>query len=244
VDQPDAIDFGISQLLQTKRGPEGEQETVDWIRFDTDLVFVEDSGDAATSGPDRFMWNNPMVPLRVMAAPQIFNGDLVPSLQRYETYGPKRDYFSTDFVWRASQTSAILADTYYDVQSGILQQYNIGIARLVWPDLSFYIGNRYLKRTSILNEKGSNSLIFAATYVLDPRYTAVFSQQYDFDYGKSIRSDLTLIRRYHRLYMGLSFSADASLDTTSVVLSFWPEGLSELALGSRRYMNVSSPSGY
>jgi hypothetical protein len=93
-------------------------------------------------------------------------------------------------------------------------------------------------------ERGSNAFTFAATYVLDPRYTVVFSQMFDFDYGANVRSDVTVIRRYHRMYCSLTFSADESLDSQSVIFSIWPQGVPEMALGSRRYVGVGRPVGY
>lgn len=237
VKQHDMLNLALSQRLQTKRGPLDKQRTVDWMRLDTEFTFVKDSEAAHDAGPDRFIWNQPMTPLRVLSAPQIFNDDIEPGrgLERVETFGPKRNYFGFDYIWRASDTFAVLSDGYYDMQSGVLQQYNIGIARLVWPNLSYYAGSRYLRRVEILDEKGSNAFIFAATYEIDPRYTVVFAQQYDFDFGTNMRSDITLIRRYHRLFYGLTFSADRSLDRQAIVFSIWPQGLPELALGPRRY---------
>jgi len=243
VRQRDVLSVGMAQVLQTKRGPDENKRTVDWMRLDTDFVFVDRSGSARNTGPDRFIWNQTMVPFRVMAAPQIFHGDLAPVAQRFELYGPRRDYFSADYVWRVGETTAILSDGYYDLESGVMQQYNVGITRLVWPDLSYYVGNRYLRRTNVLGEQGSNAVLLAVTYVLDPRYTAVFSQQYDFDYGKSVRNDVTLIRKYHRMYMGLSFGVDSSMDSTSIMFSMWPEGVPEMSLGERRYTGISSPGG-
>jgi hypothetical protein len=137
---------------------------------------------------------------------------------------------------------------YFDMQSGVVQQLNFGFSRLVWPNLSYYIGSRYLRRVEIDvagdEEKGSNAFTFAATYVLDPRYTIVFSQQFDFDYGANVRSDVTLIRRYHRMYCSLTYSADESLDRQAVVFSIWPQGIPEMALGPRRYTGLSGPAGY
>ena len=95
-----------------------------------------------------------------------------------------------------------------------------------------------------MGEKGSNAFTFAATYVLDPRYTVVFSQQFDFDYGANIRSDITLVRRYHRMYCGITYSADESLDKEAIVFSIWPQGVSELAIGSERYMGLGGSPGY
>jgi hypothetical protein len=249
VAQHDVFNIGISQRLQTKRGAGDKQRTVDWMRLDTDFTAVRDSESAGTTGPDKFIWNRPMVPLRVLSAPDIFHGDLENDgidrgLRRFEMYGPRRNYFSTDYIWRLSDSTAILSDYYYDIQRGTIEQFNFGFSHFRWPNLSYYIGTRYLRQVEVLDEKGSNTLTFAATYVLDPRYTVVFSQQFDFDYGRNCRSDITLIRRYHRMYWGLTFSADQSLDRQAIVFSIWPQGVPELAIGRRRYMELGGSAGY
>ena len=89
-----------------------------------------------------------------------------------------------------------------------------------------------------LGEKGSNAVTFAAAYKLDPRYALIFSQQYDMDYGDSIRSDVTLLRKYHRLNYGFTFTVDESIGDTSIAFSMWPEGIEELALGVGRYVGL------
>jgi len=246
VDQPDIFSLALSQRLQTKRGPQGNKQTVDWMRLDTELVFVEDSGDATSAGPgpDRMLWAKPIVPLRVLSAPDIFHGDLIGSLHRFEMYGPRRDYFFADYLWQVSDTTAVLGELNFDIQSGVVQQANLGVSRLSWPNMSYYIGTRYLRRLQVLDEKGTNSFVFAATYMLDPRYTMVFSQQYDFDYGASIRSDITFIRKYHRVSCALTLSADESLDSRSVMFSIWPEGIRELALGEKRFIELGGYAGY
>ena len=133
----------------------------------------------------------------------------------------------------------------YDMQSGVVQQFNVGFSHLRWPNLSYYIGSRYLRRiNNNFGEKGSNALTFAVTYVLDPRYTVVFSQQFDFDYGATIRSDITLVRQYHRVYWGLTYSADESLDTQAIAFSIWPQGVPDLAIGPRRYTELGGSAGY
>jgi hypothetical protein len=245
--QPDIISFGLSQRLQTKRGPADNKQAVDWMRLDTEFVSVENNSDAtdAGPGPDRFLWAKPIVPLRVLSAPQIFNGDLKPSsLHRFELYGPKRDYMSADYFWRLSDTTAMLSDLYYDTRGGTIEQFDVGFSRLAWPNLTYYIGSRYLKRTDILGEKGSNVFTFAATYILDPRYTMVFAQQFDFDYGSNIRSDITLIRNYHRVSCAFTISVDDSLQRRAIMFSIWPEGVKEMAIGDKRYMELGGSSGF
>jgi hypothetical protein len=233
IEQRDALNFGVSQRLQTKRGPADKQRTVEWMRLDMDVTLLSDTGDAS-AGPDRFLWNKPFIPMADTYSTQVPLQDRRSS----DIFGPRRDYLGTDYIWRLSDTTAILSDMNYDLQSGVVQQLNVGFSHFRWPDLSYYIGSRYLRRVEVLDEKGSNVFTFAATYRLDPRYTVVFSEQFDFDYGAGIRSDLTLIRRYHRMYWSLTFGADQSLDRQSIMFSIWPQGIPEFAIGSRSYMKL------
>jgi hypothetical protein len=221
------------------------------MRLDTEITWLNHTEEAEDASPDRFIWARPIVPLRVLSAPEIFNGDLIThdgvratNLHRFEMFGPRRNYFSADYIWRISDTTALLSDINFDIQSSVVQQFNIGFSHLVWPNLSYYIGNRYLRRVRVLDEEGSNAFVFSATYVLDPRYTIIFAQEFDFDYGVSVRSDITLLRRYHRLYYGITFSADESLDRQAIVFSIWPQGVPELGIGGRRYMGMTGPAGY
>ncbi|MFH1370751.1 MAG: hypothetical protein ABII09_05640 [Planctomycetota bacterium] len=242
VKQHDAVYLGLSQRLQTKRGPDGNKRTVDWMRLNLGATWVADAEQRSeNSAPYRFIWNRPMTPLRMYTMPKILNGDLADGLKRFETYGPQRNYFSSDFSWQISDTTAFLSDAYYDVQEGTIEQLDFGFTRMRWPDLSYYIGSRYLRNVQVLDEHGSNAFVFAASYVLDPRYTLVFSQQFDFDYGANVESDITLIRRYHRVFWSLTFGADASLDRQAIVFSIWPQGVPEIAVGSRRYIGMTGP---
>jgi hypothetical protein len=245
--QRDTVAVGLSQRLQTKRGSAGQQRTVDWMRLDVEGVWVADPEDVGSmTGPDRFIWSKPIVPLRVFSAPDIFNGDLRSGgiFHRFEQYGPRRNYFGSDYIWRISDVTAMLSDMNLDMQSGVVQQFNIGFSRLCWPNLSYYIGSRYLRRVEVLDEKGSNAFTFAATYILDPRYTLVFSQQYDFDYNANVRSDITLVRKYHRIHCAITYSADESMDRQAIVFSIWPQGVPEMAIGKRSYMGLGGSSEY
>lgn len=239
-EQRDTLDLGISQRWQTRRGALGRRRTVDWLRLDLDFVWVNDSADAA-GAPDRFIWNEPFIPVVNRL------GDTVPPLDRRtsDMFGPRRNYTSAEVVLRLSDTTSVLGDAHVDMQSGVVNQANVGFSKLCWPNLSYYVGSRYLRNVNNgLGEKGSNALTFAATYILDPRYTVVFAQQYDFDYGANVQNDITLIRKYHRVNVALTVSADESLDEERVVLSLWPEGVPELAFGLRRYMGLGASEAY
>ena len=249
VEQHDAINFNISQRLQTKRGApdngsmqkSSETRTVDWMRLDVGGTWFTDNDPRTdNSAPARFIWNRPQTPLRLYTMPGILNGDLSKQgLTGFETYGPYRDYFNYDYMWQISDTTALLSDAYYDIHNGTFEQVNIGFSRMVWPDLSYYIGSRYLRDVKVLKEHGSNSFIFAASYHIDQRYTIVMAQQYDFDYGANVESDATLIRRYGRVFMSVTASTDASLDRKALVFSIWPDGIPDFAIGSRRYTTLT-----
>jgi len=240
IEQRDTLHAGISQRLQTKRGPADKQRTVDWMRLDMNVTWVNNSGDES-AGPDRFIFNKPFIP------PINTFSQVIPQLDRRGTdlFGPRRNYVGADYSWLLSDTTAVVSDMNYDMQSGVVQQFNIGFSHLRWPNLQYYIGNRYLKRLDNgQGEYGSNAFTCAVTYVLDPRYTLVYAQQFDFDYGAVVRSDLTLIRQYHRLYYGLTFSADESLDRQSITFSLWPQGVPSLLIGEKRYIGLGGSAGY
>jgi hypothetical protein len=240
IEQRDTLNVGVSQRLQTRRGFGENRRVVDWMRLDMDVTWVNDPGDSS-AGADRFVWNKPFIP-----PINRFSGT-VPGRDRRGThvFGPRRHYFGADYVWRLSDTTAVLSDMNLDMQSGVVQQCSVGVSHLRWPNLQFYLGSRYLRRIENgLGEKGSNAVTSAVTYALDPRYTVVFSQQFDFDYGKTVRSDITFLRRYHRIYWGLTYSADASLDNQSIGFSIWPQGVPGLGIGNRKYASLGSSAGY
>ena len=237
IEMRNMYNLGLSQRWQTYRGPENQRQIVDWLRWDLDATWVKDPADEDIDpfgryGPADFLFNDSAIPLRTRRNNSFF--------------GLVRNSINSDIEWKVSDTTAFLSDQDYDLDSGRLQQLDLGISRYVYPELSYYIGSRYLRPVQVdipsegIHEEGSHSVVAALTYSLGSRYTAVLAQEYNFEYGKTVRSELTLIRRYHRLFYGLNFSLDESLDRQSISLSIWPQGVKELAIG-RRYMGMTEP---
>ncbi len=240
IEQRDMVNFGITQQFQTKRGPTDNQRTVDWMRLDTSFTFVSDA-DNDSPGTDRYIWSRPYIPLinelSTTAIPQDRRGS--------SAYGARNNSVTTDYIWHISDTTALLADMNYDLYDGQVQQYDIGFSRMRWPNLSYYLGNRYLRQVNNgVEAKASNVLTFAATYLLDPRYTLVYAAQYDFDDNAAVRNNITLIRKYHRLFWAITYSTDASLEQQSISFSLWPQGVPELAIGADRYMQLGGSAGF
>ena len=249
----DAIHVGVSQRWQTHRGSEANRRTVDWMRLDTEATWVNHDAASPVSpvssmidpvygdntqfyGPASFVYNDPSIPL------------LLRRDSNY--YGIVRDTLNGEFVWRVSDTLSLLSDMNYDMNSGTIQQFDFGMSRYVYPDVSYYLGTRYLRPLVVnidkngdgitdIHEEGSNSFVAAVTYRLSPRYIATFSQEYNFDYERAVRSDLTVVRQYHRMFYALSFSIDQSLKRNAVVFSIWPQGVDELTVGSRKYTDLT-----
>ena len=239
VKQKDMVTLGVLQRWQTKRGVGDKSRILDWMRLNLEYTKVSDNSEVRRA--DRTLWNNPFVPLSTILAPGIFNSDLGSSYRSFELFGPQRDCVNADYIWRLSDTTAILSDFNYDVQDREFEQFNIGLSRMVWPKLSYYIGTRYNRSVNIDNEKGSNAFTFAMTYKLSPRYTLSFSHQYDFKRDGRIATQVSLIRRYHRLYYGFTYSVDESLDRRTIVLTIWPEGIGEIAGGSGTLRGIDTP---
>jgi hypothetical protein len=247
IQQRNTADIGLLQRWQTKRGEGANQHEIDWMRWDNSFVLVQDPAPVTpgSPAPSRFIWNQPAVPLEVYSAPGIFNDDLSTinqSLTHFEVWGPTRNTYQSDYVWRATDTLAVLSDLNYDLDSEELEQFDIGYSHLVYPHLSYYLGTRYLNRVQVLNDVGSNVITAAITYIIDPRYTITLATQYDTENNGSLTNEITIMRQYRRIYYGFTFSADASLDRQSVMLSIWPEGIPELASGSQRYAHLATPT--
>ncbi|MFC1762012.1 hypothetical protein ACFL6U_08010 [Planctomycetota bacterium] len=232
--QRDLVRLGLSNRWQTKRGVGKKQRTVDWIRLDIDFTWLDNPAETMGNS-NELIWNAPQTPL-------LDRGSYTapPADRRISnSYGPNRSYAGGNLVWRLTDTTAVLGGAYYDIMGGVVRKADVGVARVCWPDLTTYFGTRYLRDTdNHLGQIGSNMFTFAATYRLDPRYAMVFSNQYDFEYGENIRSDIAFIRKYHRLNYALTLSVDESLDRTSLVFSLWPQGIKELSLGLSRYAEL------
>lgn len=247
IDMRDYVHTGVTQRWQTHRGSSGA--TVDWMRLDVNGTWVKDStndsiGPAMTYdpltnsytggpsyGPAWFSYGDPSIPM----------------LQRRDAayYGVVRDTLNADYQWRVTESYTVLSDANYDLRGGQVQQMNVGVSRYVHPDISYYLGSRYLRPVRFdidedgdgdidISETGSHSVIGAITWQLSPRYMATFAQEYNFDFGRSIRTELTVVRQYHRVYYAMSFSIDETLNRTALMFSVWPQGIKEMTVGSRR----------
>jgi hypothetical protein len=113
--------FALRQTWQTKRGPLGQQRTVDWIKFDVEL---------------NLFGNLPRYELPI---------------GRFYDYRPEnsvaRNHVRTDFQYRISDTTVILSDTNWDLTDGSVDLFNVSYAVERSPRLSYFVGYRRIGDT-------------------------------------------------------------------------------------------------
>jgi len=113
--------FGLRQRLQTKRGPAGEQRTVDWITLDLEAGFFDD----ATPGEDT-------------------HGDFIMSRPEDSIAS---SFVRGNFMYRLSDSTVLAYDGVYDVNEGEMGTSNFSIAVEREPRLSWFLGYRYINAT-------------------------------------------------------------------------------------------------
>ena len=231
------LNVGLSQRWQTRRGSQENLRTAELMRLDINSTFVADSQKDDDVLPVRYVFNNPYEPFYRRSG----GAD----------YSISRNTVDADYSWNLSDTFTLASYANYDLQSGDLQQFDIGFAKFCWPDLSWYVGTRYLKNIILTDagyntyyEKGSNTINLALSYRINPRYTLSVGQEYDFDFTETVRSEFVLIRKYRRLLYSIGYSIDESMDSSTFTVSIWPQGVKEFAIGSRTYVGLTGSSTY
>ncbi|MHC5183977.1 MAG: hypothetical protein ACYSPI_06845, partial [Planctomycetota bacterium] len=237
IDQRSTVHLGVTQRWQTHRGSEEHRRQLDWMRLDLSGTWVDNDADDVTSPLSRGLVltpdNSVDINNRQLYGPAafVYNDPSIPFLRRRNSsyYGIARNTFNGEYAWRVSDTFTLLSDVNVDIDEGEMQQFDIGVSRYVHPDISYYIGTRYLGPILVPTDEdddgiyedyqeGSNAFVTAVTYRFSP---------------------LTIVRQYHRLFYAVSLAFDEALDTSSLVFSIWPQGVKELAFGSRKHVGLT-----
>jgi len=199
--------FALRQTWQTKRGPPGQQRIVDWIKFDVEL---------------NVFGNLPRYELPI---------------GRFFDYRPEdstaRNHVRTDFQYRISDTTVILADSNWDITDGSMDLLNISYAVERSPRLAYFVGYRRIGDTD------SNLVGGGANYELNAKYRLAVRSYYDLQRGEMETFDISLVRKWPRWYTAVTFGLDNIEETIDVGFSVWPEGAPSAVLGSRRYTSLS-----
>ncbi len=217
VGDPDGVSIGVRQRFQTKRGAVGRQRTVDFLTFDVEAGFFNDSHRRNQSIGNEFT-----------------NG--FASYTRPEN-SITQNYVNASMLYRINDSTSLASDMNYDINDGQVDVFNLTYAVERTPRLSYLVGYRYI------GEIESNLLGLGVNYRLNEKYTLAIREQFDIEEGRTAEFDVGIIRKFPRWFVGVTFALDEVEDDFGVSISAWPEGLPSATLGNRRFTGLATSTG-
>jgi len=145
-----------------------------------------------------------------------------------------RNFINSSTVWRFNDRTALLTESNYDLSDAQIDILNVSVAVERTPRFSYLVGYRFIEKTE------SNLLGFDMNYRLTEKHTFAARELFDLDQGRTLEFTIAFIRKFPRWYGAISFDLDNARDDFGVSVSLWPEGLSQAALGSRRFTGLAS----
>jgi len=201
---------GVRQLWQTKRGPAGDQHTVDWLRLDVSASCFDDA-DTMLPADGRFLLSRP-------------------------EYSFPRNAINFDGVWNVSDSTTVLAGANYDTDSGKLGRGNIGVAVSRDPRLRYYAGLRCIE--ALDSSVGTFGLFYRINRKYSLNFFQQYD--FDLEGGRNQATSVTIVRKFPRLYTAVTFVYDRTQNDVGVVFSIWPEGIPEVNIGGSRLSLLSA----
>lgn len=147
------------------------------------------------------------------------------------------NFIRSNFQLRLSDSTVLVHDGVYDIDRGNVGTSNLSLAVEREPRLAYFVGWRYIHDTD------NNLFAFGTNYKLSEKHTVSFRETFDIEAGRSLQTELAYIRRWPRWYSAIAFDIDRTFDNIGITLSFWPEGASRLALGSKRFTGLAESVG-
>lgn len=189
LDQLQRIVTGVRNRFETKRGPQGDQKTVDWVNVN--LQHTAYLGDAG------------------------FNKT-------------RQDYIEGDLTWRV--TDRILFDSKgneINLGTGELDILNLGVQFSFSPTWKLYVGHRYVDSDPSRNVDGSSVAFFNVGYVFNEKWSAEFSQDYDYKTDENLTTRFVLTRQLPAWILQMTFELDPGERDTVGMVTLSPAGLKE-----------------
>lgn len=222
------MQLAIAQKWQTKRGGPGNWRTSDWITLNVEWNYFWNKDD-----PHGFFQQPPLRGYYFMSRPEL-------SLAQNSV--------NIDGTWRIGERVRLIAEANFNTDAGRLQQTAAGVSIDQAPDLSYFLGHRYVDSLALYQPyseggnyapypgaRGSNAseeVTFAVDYQLTRKYELIFTQSYDFAAGHNILTSATLVRKMPRFNGAITVTYDANNNDTTFVLTMWPEGIPEVGFGN------------
>lgn len=208
IDDFDGVAVGVRQRLQTKRGAPGNRRVVDWMILDLEAGFFNGDNQSEEFTRGRVFASRPENSIT-------------------------SNYLSANYIWRISDSTALLSDMILDLNGCRMGSYNLSLAVERTPRFSYFVGYRYIGRID------SNLLGAGVNYKISRKHTIALRDYFDLELGRNAGFEIAYIRKFPRWYVGVTFEVDDTEDRTSISLSAWPEGMPSMAVGSRRYTGIA-----
>ncbi|MDP6543990.1 MAG: hypothetical protein QGH60_08355 [Phycisphaerae bacterium] len=201
---------GLTQRLQTKRGRPGKRRIVDWMRFKVEAGAFSNSNNTLPADGRVFGY-----------APE---------------YSLGRNFVNADYEWNIAEGTTIGAAGNYDVNTGKLGHFGVGLSVTRDPRFKYYVGLFALPAVD------SSVGTVGFTYQINNKYSLSVFEQYDFDFDghKAVATSIRVTRKFPRWYAGVAFIFDQTRDDVGLYLTFWPEGVPEFRVATGRLSPLSS----
>jgi lipopolysaccharide assembly outer membrane protein LptD (OstA) len=193
-----AIQLALRQRWQTKRGGAGQWRSVDFFSLNVEGNFFANKPDEVDDQLSHF------------------RGLFFPSLPEASV---PRNSINADALWRASDTTDILADAQYNLDENELATTSIGMAVQRDTRLSYFVGVRYIDIVD------SVIASFATNYNLTAKYSLQLVESVSLNDRRSENTSVTLTRRFDRYFMTFTFYYDQIDDEGGFRFGIFPEGL-------------------
>jgi hypothetical protein len=198
------VAVGVHQVLQTKRGPAGNRQNVDWMR----LALTYGCYDNATNSlpaDGRFFWYRPENSLG-------------------------RSHVNLDYEWRISDATLFTAYTNWDINRDKFGRYGASLAVARNPRLRYLAGFRAIPDLDSCIGTFGVSYRINRKYTIN----VMEQYDFDYRSGSNLVTTCTVTRKFPRWYAAFTIQYDQTDNDLALVLTFWPEGMPEFRVGEAR----------
>ncbi|MGC8625341.1 MAG: LPS assembly protein LptD [Phycisphaerae bacterium] len=223
-------EFALRQMLQTKRGRPGQRQIVNWITFN---VAADVFWNHHLSGP--FDPNNP----QYAGAPFSTSDFGTPVIGYYDWSRPElsqiADSINANFTWRIGANVEFLADESWNIDVQQLEELDSGVEVNQSPNLSYFLGNRYIRAVD------SDQWTAAISYKLTSKYSIAAAESYDFALGQNVLSEVSLVREIPRFFVGITLAYNADTASSAAMVSIWPAGFPQAGITHQQALQAVEP---
>ncbi len=203
-----AINFGVNQRWQTKRGGPGRLRTVDVFTLDASITYFGDEPDEPVGFDIARQGGFPLTA-------DGFRGLYFSSLPEASL---PRDHARAFATWRVSDTTVLLGDVNYNLDAARLATAAVGLAVERGDRIRYFLGGNY---TGEINSTVGN---VAFEYRISEKYQAQLATSVNFGDETNTASTLTLVRRFDGFIVTGGFYLDNLEDEGGIKFSITPTG--------------------